>query len=289
MQANETGTKGADRSFSYSRALFHFGRTEALVREGKPDEAVAYAVDRFTGTHEARLLLRLMASAQQPEHLLIQVAELGMGLVGKGGGDPVTLASDLAFTHSVQAHFPGHPESDIGFRAAQASFAMEPSAGDYQWYKALAGGRWPEFRDRAIAHAIERKGVVATVDILTADHDQVRAVEVYGDGSQATDEVLLRMFDKFSAELPNWLATAAGDRIEAHVRRGDGESLHKAFSVLVQSLRRLSEHHRFWEAMGLADRVHGLPELTPLYRRRVSGWKEWVEDEERKALGPSMR
>ena len=217
-------------------------RATMLVRLGRAEEALAYALERLTTAEEALSLARTLRESDDAERAL-QVAEHGLSLPGKWSTYDVyqatpPLPGELAIWTRDLAHELDRPE--LALRAARLAFEHETSLGSYLRAQEIAGDSWDALRPELLTYLRDHRSVAPAghVDIFLHEgliEDAVAAVENIYDW-----RLTARVADAAIATHPEWVITTG--RRRAFAIMDEGRSSH--YSEAVAWLRRVGEAER---------------------------------------------
>lgn len=117
------------------------GHTIMLVRLGRTEEAVEYALSRPAVPEEALAVAEALREQGQPEAAL-QIGERGLSLEGRKG-KLAGWVRDLA---------EGKGNLRLALEAAVVASRADPNLASYRRTQELAGEHWPEYREELLEH-----------------------------------------------------------------------------------------------------------------------------------------
>lgn len=192
-----------------------------LVQLGRIQEAVDYGLTYLSLADEALALAQALHERGELESAL-RVAEHGLKLSGEH--------SELARWTRDVATTAGQPVRALN--AAIIAVREEPSLKDYQAAQTLAGERWPEVREKLLAHLRRTKSwyLEAQVNIFLYEGRVDNAIAVIGDFTHYT--LLEKVVDAATSTRPDWVIRVCSQQAEYIMNAGKSEKYHNAVNWL---------------------------------------------------------
>ncbi len=207
----------------YLRLAEHAGeasrRTAMLVRMGRSEEAVEYALERLGTPEEALTVAEALREREEIDEAL-RIGEHGLSLEGRKANLAVwvrELASEMG-------------RLELALRAGVIAFREEPALSSYLRARELAGEGWPEHRAQLLDHLRRR-----SVPYYPAGHVEVFLHEgMVRDAIAAVEEspvgaLIERVAEAAVESHPDWVIGACRRRAEEIM--GEGRSRHYSEAV----------------------------------------------------------
>ncbi|MFQ5819992.1 MAG: SWIM zinc finger domain-containing protein [Candidatus Heimdallarchaeota archaeon] len=192
-----------------------------LVQLGHIREAVNYGLDHLTLVDEALTLAQALHARGELE-LALHVAEHGLKLRGEH--------SALARWIRDVATTADQPERALN--ATIIAVREAPNLTDYQAAQTLAGERWPELREKLLAHLQKTKSRYpeAHVNIFLYEGRVDDAIAALGDFTHYT--LLEKVADAAISTRPDWVIRVCCQQAEHIMNAGKSEKYHHAVNWL---------------------------------------------------------
>ena len=197
------------------------GHAIMLIRLGKSEEAVDYALSRLAVPEEALAVAEALLEQGQPEAAL-RIGEYGLSLEGRKG----RLASwvrDLA---------EGEGNRALALEAAVVAFRADPNLSSYRRTRELAGERWPEYREELLEHL--RRGTpfhpTGHVEVFLHEdliEDAIAVVE-----ESPVEALVARVADAAVESRPDWVIETCSKRAEEIMDEGRSKYYGEAITWL---------------------------------------------------------
>jgi uncharacterized Zn finger protein len=197
-----------------------------LVKLGRSQEAVSYAMQYMVTTDEAVALAQALREHNQPDEAL-RIAERGLGLQG----ETLTLARWLR-DFAAQA---GRPT--LALKAARAAFARAYSLEDYQAAAAIAGEDWPSVKHELLELLASEDYGYGRIDIYLHEGMVDEAIHTIDGGFHWGYTTLERVVDAAWQSHPDWAIRQCKRQAEPIMDGGQSKYYHHAVRWL-EKMRR---------------------------------------------------
>lgn len=203
-----------------------------LVQEGRIEEAVDYAIERFSASDAALELARTLRAHNETQAAM-QVAEHGLAL---DGYRKETLA---AWLRDRAASAGDH---ELALKAAITAFEASPSVSAFEAVEELAGNDWNTIKADLLEflRTEQPSGTSAArvVEVFLAEGEYDDAIEL-ADRTERTS-VIEPVVDAVIEERPQWVIKTSKSQAEPIVEQGQ----HDSYQTAVRWLRRAGEAAR---------------------------------------------
>ena len=197
-----------------------------LVRSGRSQEAVDYAMQYMATTDDALALAQALREHEQPVEAL-KIAEHGLTLYG----ETLTLARWLRDC-AVEA---GQPA--LALQAARAAFARSYSLEDYQTVSAIAGEDWPSVKTELLNLLASADSAYRSIDIYLYEGMVDEAVGAIDKRSYWGYDTVERVVDAAWQSHPDWAIRQCKGQAEPIMDGGKSKYYHHAVRWLDKARR----------------------------------------------------
>lgn len=197
-----------------------------LVKLGRVEEAVTYAVEYMATTGEALALAQALREHEWPAEAL-KIAEHGLTLYGQ----TPTLARWLR-DFAAQADQP-----DLALKAARAAFAGSHSLEDYQVAQPIAGADWPSVKSELLELLESVDYAHGKIKIYLHEGMINEAVRAVDKGSYWSYDTLEQVVDAACKSHPDWAIRQCERQAEPIMDKGQSKYYHHAVRWLEKARR----------------------------------------------------
>jgi uncharacterized Zn finger protein len=197
-----------------------------LVKLGRAQEAVAYAMQYMTTTDEALALARALREHDQPVEA-IRIAEHGLTL----DGDTWALARWL------RDYAAGAGQPALALQAARAAFARSLSLEDYQAAQALAGDNWPSVKLELLELLAGADYAYRKVDIYLYEGMVDEAIQAIDRDAYPSYYIVEPVVDAAWQSHPDWAIRQCKRQAEPIMNGGKSKHYHHAVRWLDKARR----------------------------------------------------
>jgi uncharacterized Zn finger protein len=192
-----------------------------LVKLGRSEEAINYALQHVTTTGEA---LALAVALRQHNHSLdaLKIAERGLTL----GGERLPLARWLRDT-ALQVAQP-----TTALQAARVAFANSLSLDDYQKAEVTAGEGWPSVKPEFLNLLASADFAPGKIDIYLHEGEIDKAIKAVDGSSYLGYDALERVVDAALGSHPDWAIRQCKKQAESIMDGGKSSYYHHALRWL---------------------------------------------------------
>lgn len=204
-----------------------------LVKLGRVQEAVEYAMQYMANIDEALALAQALREHNQPAQALT-IAERGLTL----HGDPLTLAR---WTRDFAAQV-GQPA--LALEAARVAFAGYHFLEDYRAAAVIAGEAWPAVRAELLKLLAEADTDYGKIDIYLYEGMVDQAVQAIDSGSHWGYSTVEQVVDAAYKSHPDWAIRQCKRQAEPIMNGGQSRHYHHAVRWLEKACRAYLEAGR---------------------------------------------
>jgi len=192
-----------------------------LVKVGRPDEAVDYAMRHLTQADKAFTLAQVL---QEHDHLqaALQIGWHGLSLHGERF-DLASWLRDLAA---------GLGDKAIALQAARAAFEAAPGLTEYQAVQELAGDAWPAIKQELLDALAAHPSVRGRIAIYLSEGLVDQAVQVVNSQRFVGYDMLSKVVEAACRSHPDWVIGQCKRQAEPIMNAGKSHAYHYALDWL---------------------------------------------------------
>jgi uncharacterized Zn finger protein len=195
-----------------------------LVKVGRADEAVTYALEYLSTTDEALALAQALRQHDHPQDAL-RVAEHGLSLHGN--------VKPLA--HWLRDLASGLGERELALMAARTAYFSSPSLEDYQAVQSLADAAWPPNKDDLLEHLASTSYAPTKVAIYLHEGMVEQAIQAVDREPYASYSTVELVVDTAWQSHPNWVIRQCKRQAEPIMDGGKSRQYHHAVRWLAKA------------------------------------------------------
>jgi uncharacterized Zn finger protein len=197
-----------------------------LVKLGRPEEAVEYALQYMATTDEALALAQALREHNQPAEAL-KIAEHGLTLQGQRQ----TLARWLRdFAAQLS-------QLDVALKAARGAFADSFSLENYQAAEAIAGEKWPSVKAELLDQLAAANFAYGRIDIYLYEDMVDEAIEAIDKQGYVGYYTLEPVVEAAWQSHPDWVIRQCKNQAERIMDAGQSKNYHHAIRWLERARR----------------------------------------------------
>jgi uncharacterized Zn finger protein len=197
-----------------------------LVKLGRPEEAVEYALQYMATTDEALALAQALREHNQPAEAL-KIAEHGLTLQGQRQ----TLACWLRdFAAQLS-------QLDVALKAARGAFADSFSLENYQAAEAIAGEKWPSVKAELLDQLAAANFAYGRIDIYLYEDMVDEAIEAIDKQGYVGYYTLEPVVEAAWQSHPDWVIRQCKNQAERIMDAGQSKNYHHAIRWLERARR----------------------------------------------------
>jgi uncharacterized Zn finger protein len=195
-----------------------------LVRLGRTEEAVEYALGRLAVPEEALAVAEALNAQGQPEAAL---------RVGKGGLSLEGRKARLASWVRDRAEAEGNLR--LALEAAVAAFRADPDLASYQRVRNLAGERWPEHREQLLEHLRQIAPYYPQGHVEVFLHEDLIEDAIAVVEESPAPALVARVAEAAVESHPDWVIKTCRRRAEEIMEQGRSQYYDEAITWLEKS------------------------------------------------------